>query len=462
MIGQLVGQYRITEKLGEGGMGAVYKAMDTMIEREVAIKMLRPEIARLPDLLQRFRAEATTVARLNHSGIATLYNFMQEGEDFFMVMEYVPGRTLEEVERERGAVPWQVAVPLFEKILDAIQPAHELGILHRDIKPANIMLTTWGAIKVMDFGIARMVGAARMTREGSMVGTIEYIAPERVKGKESDARSDIYSLGVVLFEMLSGRLPFQCDSEWELMRCHLQEPLPSLRDLHVDVPRAIEDLVRRSTAKSPDERFRDCDEFVEALRSASGNLTIGKKAIIDLVGARTVQQLGTAGHVTPAGGSDQGIERDSLAGDRMRAEPAMGAASEADRILAPAFHRDRISAASFLRNHWMLAAFIAVILSVATGLVVGLAARHGSQPDAAVVPEHTQPGSPSPAPSAATSSPVAQVPSPAPATAPEQAVSSQETVGQPVIFSPAQEVKRPAPRKKQNDLHSEALKALNQ
>ena len=132
MIGSMVGQYKIIEKLGEGGMGVVYKAVDTMIEREVAIKMLHTEIARQPNLLDRFRSEAITVAKLNHSGIATLYSFCQQGQDFFMVMEYVPGKTLEAIEREYGALPWQTAVPLACKILEAIQPAHDMGIVHRD------------------------------------------------------------------------------------------------------------------------------------------------------------------------------------------------------------------------------------------------------------------------------------------------------------------------------------------
>lgn len=465
MIGQLVGQYRIVEKLGEGGMGTVYKAVDIMIEREVAIKMLRPEIAGKPDLLQRFRTEAITLAKLNHAGIATLYNFMQHGENYFMVMEYVPGRTLEEVERERGALPWQIAVPLFEKILEAVQPAHEFGILHRDIKPANIMLTTWGAIKVMDFGIARMLGAARMTREGSMVGTIEYIAPERVKGKESDARADIYSLGIVLFELLSGRLPFQCDSEWELMRCHLQDPLPALNDLCVDLPLEVEEVVRRATAKSPESRFGTCDEFTQALRSASGNLSIGKKAIIDLVGARTIQELGTAGHVTPAGGSDR------ISG------PVHGIPSEPVGVVTEsADHSNRSgqpiqpkwsSPISYLRSHWRLASIAAFILSIGAGLLIGLVARHSSQPDAAAVPERVQPAMPSTTSPAPTPNPVAEPTSPAPAassaaTGQEQPASSQGAIDRPVTFSPAPEEKKTPPRKKPKDLHSESLKALNQ
>jgi tRNA A-37 threonylcarbamoyl transferase component Bud32 len=470
MMGQLVGQYRITDKLGEGGMGTVYKAMDVMIEREVAIKMLRPEIAGKPDLLQRFRAEAITLAKLNHAGIATLYNFMQHGDDYFMVMEYVPGRTLEEVERESGALPWQIAVPLFEKILDAVQPAHEFGILHRDIKPANIMLTTWGAVKVMDFGIARVLGAARTTREGSMVGTIEYIAPERVEGKESDARGDIYSLGVVLFEMLSGRLPFQCDSEWELMRCHLQDPLPSLYEVQPDVPAEIENVLRRATAKSPDARFSRCDEFTNALRSASGNIAIGKKAIIDLVGAQTVRELGTAGHVTPAGGSDHHADGASGPMHGISAEAVAGVANEPAHDSPVALDSKRATPFSSLRAHWRLASVAAVVLSIAMGLLIGLAARHSSQPDTATVPERAQPAVPSPSsPEVPVGAAAVQPSSSAPATAsapatPEQpiSVSPQEAVRQPVVFSPTPEVKKSAPRKKQNDLHSEALKALNQ
>jgi len=339
MIGQLIGQYRVTEKLGEGGMGAVYKAVDTLIDREVAIKMLRPEIARQPNLFQRFRAEAVTVAKLNHAGIATLYNFMQHGDDFFMVMEYVPGKTLEAVEREHGPLPWQIAVPLFEKILDAVQSAHDFGILHRDIKPANVMLTTWGALKVMDFGIARMLGTARMTTEGCMVGTLEYIPPERVTGKESDARGDIYSLGVVLFEMLGGRLPFQSDSEYELLRCHLQEPLPSFQEIHVDVPLEIERVVRRATAKSPDERFNSCDDFAQALQSACGNLTINKKVIVNLVGTLSVQQQPFAQQWDqPTHPSGQSVPGDAG------------------------------TAIQYLRAHWKLTVAAATVLSIVAGL----------------------------------------------------------------------------------------------
>ena len=460
MIGQLVGQYRITEKLGEGGMGTVYKGIDTMIDREVAIKMLRPEIARQPNLLQRFRSEAITVAKLNHAGIATLYNFMQHGDDFFMVMEYVPGKTLEEVERDRGALPWQTAVPLFEKILDAVQPAHDFGILHRDIKPANIMLTTWGAVKVMDFGIARMLGTARMTTEGRLVGTLEYIPPERVRGQESNAAGDIYSLGVVLFEMLGGRLPFQSDSEFELMRCHLQEPLPSFEDLHVNVPAAIERVVRQATAKSPDDRFSSCDAFSEALQKASGHLTIGKKEIVQLVGTQTVQQLGTAGHGTPASGS---AATAGLASGGTNSAPMPAIAAEQSALLdaaGSAFADEKQSPIGFLVAHWKLALAAAVVLSIGAGLLVGLATRHSPETAAPGATQQVRPATPPPiAPVSITPAAAPQMPAFSPDSG--QSLTSPQVTGQPIQL-PGQTERKTHPATKKNDIHSEALKALDQ
>jgi serine/threonine-protein kinase len=268
MIGRVIaGQYRVVAKLGEGGMGAVYKGIDN-VDREVAIKMLRPEIASQPDLVERFRAEAKTLGKLNYPGIAILYNFLNEGTDYFMVMEFVSGQSLDAVLRQYGAMPWDRALRYFCRILESIEPAHQAGILHRDIKPANIMLTPAGGIKVMDFGIARVLGSARMTREGRMVGTIEYIAPERIKGVESDLRADIYSLGVVLYEMLTGHLPFESDSEFEIMRGHVQEPPPPLAKFGPSVPAVIDSVVMKALAKSPTERYQSCADFLMAIQAA--------------------------------------------------------------------------------------------------------------------------------------------------------------------------------------------------
>lgn len=265
MIGEVIGNYKVLEKLGEGAMGTVYKGIDIMVERKVAIKVLRPDIAARPEIVERFRSEAATLAKLNHSSIATLYAFFRHDSRLCMVMEYVPGVTLETKLREHGAFSVQSAVPLFCDVLDAIDYAHHQGVLHRDIKPGNILLMPGGGAKVTDFGIARVLGKSRMTREGNIVGTLEYIAPERIKGQESDFRSDIYSLGAVLFEMLTGRLPFEAETEYALMEAHLKRPVPSFAEVGVEVPTGIQSAVLMAMAKTPDERFASAHEFRVAL-----------------------------------------------------------------------------------------------------------------------------------------------------------------------------------------------------
>jgi eukaryotic-like serine/threonine-protein kinase len=265
MIGRIVGSYKIIEKIGEGGMGAVFKGVDLMLEREVAVKMLRPELARQPELVERFRSEAVTLAKLLHPNIATLYSFLRQGDDFFMIMEYVAGRSLEDVIRSSGAMPPAAAVLMFCQALDGIEYAHRQGILHRDLKPANLMLTSDGSIKVMDFGIARVLGAARVTRAGHLVGTIEYMSPERIHGEETDIRSDLYSLGIVLYEMLTGRLPFCSTSEYELLKMHVEVPVPPPRSLAAGISEGLEAVLLRALEKKPENRFASAAQLRAAL-----------------------------------------------------------------------------------------------------------------------------------------------------------------------------------------------------
>ncbi len=268
MTGSTVGNYKLVEKLGEGGMGAVYRGVDVMVERDVAIKMLRPEIARQPEIVERFRAEAVALARLNHPNIATLYSFFREGDEYFMVMEFVLGRTLESIIRDFPVMRSEQAIAISSQVLDAVEHAHSYGILHRDIKPANIMLTGAGQVKVTDFGIARVLGKARTTQAGCIYGTLEYLAPERVRGQEADIRSDLYSMGVVLYEMLSGRLPFERDNSYDLMRAHLEETPPSFASFGLtSVPSELEKVVAKALAKLPEERFATAGEFRTSLAS---------------------------------------------------------------------------------------------------------------------------------------------------------------------------------------------------
>lgn len=279
-IGSIIGSYKITEKIGEGGMGAVYKGVDQMLEREVAIKMLRPELARQPDVLERFRSEAVTLAKLNHPNIATLYNFLQHEGDYFMVMEFVPGNTVENIIIKFGAIAYERAIPLFCQALEGIDQAHRKGIVHRDIKPANIMVMDSGAVKVMDFGIARMLGSARLTKQGNVVGTVEYMSPEAIRGEDVDARSDIYSLGILLYEMLTGRLPFENTSEYELMRSQIEEAPPPPTVYLPNIPVTIEQAIMRSLAKKREARFQTAGEFRAVLLSSlvSSTSQIGNTA----------------------------------------------------------------------------------------------------------------------------------------------------------------------------------------
>lgn len=268
MIGKIVGNYKIQEKLGEGGMGAVYKGVDTMLDREVAIKALKPELASQTSIVERFRTEAVTLAKLNHPNVATLYSMFREGEELYMVLEYVRGETLDSIMKTRGAMPADEAIPVFCQVLDGIDHAHELGIVHRDIKPANMMLTEKGTLKVLDFGIARLLGSARMTRAGNIIGTLEYMAPEQVRGHETDGRSDIYALGMMLYEVLTGQLPFETDNEFELMKSQTEITPRRPREINPDITEDVEAAIMKAIEKDPDNRFQTAGEFRNLLIDA--------------------------------------------------------------------------------------------------------------------------------------------------------------------------------------------------
>jgi hypothetical protein len=268
MIGQIIGNYKIEEKIGEGGMGAVYRGVDTMLDREVAIKALRPELASQDSIVERFRTEAVTLAKLNHPNIATLFSLFRHGDELYMVLEFVRGETLDSILKRRGALPAAEAIPVFCQVLDGIDHAHELGIVHRDIKPANMMLTEKGTLKVLDFGIARLLGSARMTRAGNIIGTLEYMAPEQVRGQDTDGRSDIYALGMMLYEVLTGRLPFESENEFELMKLQTEQVPQPPRELNPAIPEAVEEAIMRAVRKDPDERFQTAGDFREMLLEA--------------------------------------------------------------------------------------------------------------------------------------------------------------------------------------------------
>jgi len=277
MIGTTAGNYRIVERIGDGGMGAVYRAVDEMLDREVAIKVLRPELARNAALIERFRMEAVALARLNHPRIAILHGLERHGESLLMIMEYVRGDTLEAIVQRSGRLAWSRAAELCAAVLDALDHAHDKGVVHRDIKPANVMLSSVGSVKVMDFGIARLVGKNRQTQAGHAVGTPMYMAPEQLRGEEVDGRTDLYAVGAVLFELVTGRMAFEAESDYALMMKQLHDPPPHVTDLVPDAPTALDEVIARAMAKSREARFPNAVAFRQALEALVGSTTAARR-----------------------------------------------------------------------------------------------------------------------------------------------------------------------------------------
>jgi serine/threonine-protein kinase len=254
------GRYRIQRKLGAGGMADVYLAEDQELGRRVAIKILNGRHANDDQFIERFRREAKNAAALNHPNIVSIYDRGEAEDTYYMAMEYLDGRTLKELIVSRGAAPMNVAIEYARQILSALRFAHRHGIVHRDIKPHNVLVDGEGRVKVTDFGIAR-AGTSQMTETGSIVGTAQYLSPEQARGGEVDPRSDLYSLGVVLYELLTGKTPFDGETPVEIAMKHLSTAVKPPSKLRPDIPRELDMVVLRALAKNPDERYQSADEM---------------------------------------------------------------------------------------------------------------------------------------------------------------------------------------------------------
>ncbi|MGZ8188527.1 MAG: serine/threonine protein kinase [Methylosarcina sp.] len=260
-----IDNYQIIEKIGEGGMGEVYKGIDVMLEREVAIKLLKPELSSKEDVVQRFRSEAVALGRLHHNNIATVYNFGRHNDQYYMALEFVDGGTLEDIINQKGLLPWREAVHYAISILEGLSHAHGFNIVHRDIKPSNIIITNNHDLKILDFGIARILEKARLTRLGHLVGTLEYVSPEQLQGKDTDERSDLYSTAVLLYEMLTGHLPFEKSTDYDLIKSQIEEKPKSLRIFAESIPPMLDKTILKALEKRPDKRFANAGEFSREL-----------------------------------------------------------------------------------------------------------------------------------------------------------------------------------------------------
>ena len=269
MIGtQLRGRYRLEERIGAGGMSTVYRAYDETLERWVAIKVLHHTMEDDPVQLERFRREARTVARLNHPHVVTVIDAGEDQGHPFIVFEYVDGDTLKGLIKRNGPLPIPTAVAYAIEIGRGLVAAHDERLVHRDVKPQNVLIDPDGRAKVTDFGISRSLDADGLTATGRVLGTTDYVAPEQALGEDVTEQSDVYSLGICLFEMLTGTVPFTAESQVGVAMKHVRDPLPDVQSLRPEMSAALAAIVERSTAKERRNRYADADEMVQALEQA--------------------------------------------------------------------------------------------------------------------------------------------------------------------------------------------------
>ncbi|MCP4423010.1 MAG: serine/threonine protein kinase [Chloroflexi bacterium] len=284
--GQTLGKYRILEPLGSGGMARVYRGYHAQLDRFVAIKVLRSDLVEDGTFLVRFRHEAQAVATLRHANIIQVHDFDVEDGLYFMVMELLDGDTLHtrlnEYRVREEQMPWGEMMRILLDVLAGLGYAHQAGMVHRDIKPANILLTQQGQAVLADFGIAQIVGGTRHTVSGALLGTLNYMAPEQGLEGTSDVRSDLYSLGVVLYEMLTRQPPYDADTPLAILLKHVNDPLPLPRELNPAIPEPLERIVLKALAKEPDGRFQSAAEMTEALQQAVIEAKIDLPAQISL------------------------------------------------------------------------------------------------------------------------------------------------------------------------------------
>lgn len=262
MMEQIANRYEILSLIGQGGMADVYKAKDTILNRVVAIKVLRSKLSDDAMALVRFQREASAASRLSHPNVVDIYDVGEYEGMHYIVMEYIRGRTLKELISQRGALDVDEAIGIMKQLVSAVDQAHDHHIIHRDIKPQNVLVKDDGTIKITDFGIAIANGSVQLTYNNTVMGSAHYLAPETTQGKEPNAQVDIYSLGIVFYELLTGHVPFTGKTPTEIAIKHLRQPMPYVRDFNPDIPQSVENIILKATAKNLNDRYVSCKEML--------------------------------------------------------------------------------------------------------------------------------------------------------------------------------------------------------
>ena len=261
-------RYEVVRSIGEGGMANVYLGYDTILDRNVAIKVLRGDLANDEKFVRRFQREALSASSLAHPNIVEMYDVGEDDGTYYIVMEYVDGKTLKQLLKKRGSLTLSEAIDIMSQLTDGMAHAHDSYIIHRDLKPQNIMIKDDGQIKITDFGIAMALNSTQLTQTNSVMGSVHYLPPEQASGKGCTIKSDIYSMGIIFYELLSGSLPFRGDNAVEIALKHMREPLPSLREDNPSIPQSIENIIRKATAKNPKNRYDSARSMHEDLLTA--------------------------------------------------------------------------------------------------------------------------------------------------------------------------------------------------
>ncbi len=273
-------RYEIIKSIGEGGMANVYLAYDTILDRNVAIKVLRGDLANDEKFVRRFQREALSASSLSHPNIVAMYDVGEDDGLYYIVMEYVEGKTLKQLLKKRGSLTLSEAIDIMLQLTDGMAHAHDSYIVHRDLKPQNIMIEDDGQIKITDFGIAMALNSTQLTQTNSVMGSVHYLPPEQAAGKGTTIKSDIYSMGIIFYELLTGELPFKGDSAVEIALKQMKEPLPDVHKLNNDIPQSIENIILKSTAKNPKNRYDDAKSMHNDLLTALNDDRINEEPYV--------------------------------------------------------------------------------------------------------------------------------------------------------------------------------------